>query len=78
MSSDRADSPALRTLADRELLPETTLVLGSMGAAGWLAGYATAMGSSILAAASLVAVTGPLVGLKHVDNRARELEGSDA
>lgn len=73
-----SEAPALQTLLERELLPGTTLVLGSLSAVGYLAGYATATGSITLGVASAVAVTGPLVGLKYLDNRARELEGSDA
>ena len=78
MSTDRADPPDLRTLADRDLLPVTTLVFASLAASGWLAGYAVSTGSTVVAVAALVAVMGPVSGLKHVENRARELEGSDA
>lgn len=72
------EAPALRTLAHQDLLPAATLVLGSLSAAGYLAGYATAAGSNALIAAALVTVLGPLVGLKHIDRRARALEPGDA
>jgi len=76
--STESDAPELRTLVDPELLPVTTLVFASLGAAGWLAGYAVSTGEPVVAVAALVAVMGPASALKHIENEARELEGSDA
>lgn len=72
-----SEAPALRTLADPELLTETTLVVGSLSAGGYLAGYATATGSTILGVASAVGLTGPLVGLKYLETKAQELEAGE-
>ena len=58
MPTDRAEPPALRTLVDRDLLPVTTLVFASLAASGWLAGYAVATSSPVVAVAALVAVMG--------------------
>lgn len=71
-----SEAPALRTLVDAELLPETTIIFGSLAAAGWLAGFATATGSNVLIAVSLLNVIGPLVGLRYIDEQARQLEAT--
>ena len=70
--------PALRTLTHRDILPQTAMVTGSLMSATAFSVYALAAGQMGLFLVSLIALTGPLVGLKHVDNKARELEGSDA
>lgn len=59
------------------LLPKTALVLASLGAATLLATYAVARGSLPVLVMASVALAGPIIGLGHIDNRARELEATD-
>jgi len=67
----------LRKLSQPEILPRLSLVIASLAASGWLAGFAVRTGSDGLMLAALVAVLGPLVGLKYIDTKAQELDGDD-
>jgi hypothetical protein len=62
----------LRRLARRDVAGEGALVLSAMGITGWFLGVLAAAGFWTAFALVLVVLCGELVGLKHVDQQARD------
>ena len=70
--------PPLSVYVSPGVAPQTLLVFASLAAATLVAAYGLATGTAELVVAGSVAMTGPLVGMGYLDNRARELEDSHA